>query len=150
MSQHDKPSNQRLDAQMQVLAIAEGLGIPHPMSWTWLEPGQLKLICQAIAKQAAQAERLRAALNGLRSYVEEVWAQHRDPHYQNEPMYNECEKDECMWCSETRKFLEAAPRDETVTAGTETSACAHAVGDYTCPICGTEVRAGHETKAEQR
>jgi len=62
MSQHDKPSNQRLDAQMQVLAIAEGLGIPHPMSWTWLEPGQLKLICQAIAKQAAQSERVRAAL----------------------------------------------------------------------------------------
>jgi len=62
MSAHDKPSNQRLDAQMQVLAIAEGLGIPDPASWTWLEPGQLKLICQAIAKQAAQSERLRAAL----------------------------------------------------------------------------------------
>ena len=47
-----------VDAQAQIIAIAQGLGIPDPHSWTWLEPGALRLICQAIAKQAAHNGRL--------------------------------------------------------------------------------------------
>jgi hypothetical protein len=43
------------DSQQQVLAIAEGLGVPDHASWLWLQPGQLKLICEAIARQAARA-----------------------------------------------------------------------------------------------
>lgn len=44
-----------LQVQSQILAIAEGLGVPDPTTWLWFEPAQLKLICQAIAKQAARA-----------------------------------------------------------------------------------------------
>ena len=52
-----------------------------------------------------EIELLRAGLEKLRPFIEEIWAQHRDPYYENEYLYNECEKSECMWCSSTREAL---------------------------------------------
>lgn len=54
-----------MDAQAQIIAIAQGLGIPDPHSWTWLEPAALRLICEAIAKQAAEVTALKDQFAGL-------------------------------------------------------------------------------------
>ena len=43
----------------------------------------------------------------LKPYLEEIWAAHRDPQSSE---YNQCEKDECAWCTETRSLLRGGGR----------------------------------------
>ena len=52
-----------------------------------------------------EVERLQARvdeLEGLRSFIEEIWFAHRD---KDSEEYNECEIAECCWCEKTREAL---------------------------------------------
>lgn len=96
------------------LCICQRADVPH---WCERCQGRIQLIREVLASAACQGEtspQVTAHIQALSDLCEEVWLSHRD---KDDAEYNECEKDECAWCEETKRHIAAlkAPGEATGT-----------------------------------